>query len=189
MLKQSIKSSIDAQDARYAAIVSDLDDETLARVQRSIVDLATGLTRIIAVPRGKGSAFLPEATWNEAFVNGVPVETVTAYVTPPDPAAIRMIMEFNLGRPGQRDMGRKDPVIRIHTTVPMPWELATRADGSPREKRIDDELHEVTLDGMAEVADQMSREFDIDQHKEESFGSVNLLADFDLDEFEKALQE
>jgi hypothetical protein len=105
-----------------ARLVSDWRPAELERMRQTVLDAACGLT--LAAPgkrrgvKGEGDEYLGEheTEWG----------TFHLYRRAPDTAMLKLLVEQNLGRPGNRSTEKVEPVIRIFTAIegfdeaPMP---------------------------------------------------------------------
>lgn len=143
------------QEALLAAIIGSITDEAREELREVLFGLATGKVVTVSVGRG-GSSRLPDAEWEQGWIGDVPVEQLKVHRIPPDLAALRLILEFSFGRPGQREIGRRDPSIHVHTTVPMSWELSETAEGEPVPPALVDGLGGITADDLEPITEALS---------------------------------
>jgi hypothetical protein len=117
----------DASIADMAQLVSDWRPHELDRMRQTVLDAACGL--VLAAPAkkrgvpGLGDEYLGEheTEWG----------TFHLYKRAPDTSMLKLLVEQNLGRPGNRSTEKVDPLIQIFTAVEGFEERALPQAGEP----------------------------------------------------------
>ncbi len=118
-----------AERSRHARVVAGHDDAAIDQLKDALLDLAVGLKVPLLIPLPNPFTGGRQYALRSVLLDGVPYEELWVYVRPPNPGAIKFIVENNLGRAGTRDLEAPDPIIQLLTAIPTATELRSVALG------------------------------------------------------------